>query len=106
MRSKRPVRFHRDFIKDTKSQVAWVLREERAGEIDALEEGLQEATSLLADLPGVGVLEAADGPLQLRRLLLRRLPFVIWYQLGKSREVWLLRLFHVRQDRPRPAVRK
>lgn len=34
------------------------------------------------------------GPL--RKLVLRRVPFVIWYA-AEADEVWLLRLFHARQ---------
>jgi plasmid stabilization system protein ParE len=98
------VRLHRAFVKDVKAQVAWLEGEGRGDQTDGLEVALEEAVSLLASQNGVGALEASEGGLELRRLLLRRLPFVIWFQAGPGREVWLLRLFHVRQARPHPRL--
>lgn len=100
------VRLHRDFIRDVKAQVEWLEGEGRSEQTDGLEAALAEATMLLAARNGVGALEATESGLELRRLLLRRLPFVIWFQAGPGREVWLLRLFHVRQARPHPRVKR
>jgi plasmid stabilization system protein ParE len=60
--------------------------------------GLREARQLLQAFPLSGAAtdpRSESGP---RRLILRRLPFVIWYvAVPHAREVRLLRLFHVRQ---------
>lgn len=99
------VRLHADFLRDLTSQLAWLVAKGEQGKIDHLEVGIEEAIALLSEFPLVGILEAAEGTLELRRLILRRLPYVVWFQAGPSKDVWLLRLFHVRQDRPRPRLR-
>jgi plasmid stabilization system protein ParE len=97
------LRIHADFLSDLTSQLAWLAREGQRERIDRLEGGIDEVIELLSEFPSVGVLEATEGRTQLRRLILRRLPFVVWFRTGGSADVWLLRLFHVRQDRPRTA---
>lgn len=95
------MRIHADFLSDLNSQLSWLATKGDPGHIDHLEMGIEEAIALLSQFPGVGTLEASDGKPQLRRLILRRLPYVVWFQSGSSKDVWLLRLFHARQDRPR-----
>lgn len=71
-------------------EAAWVRR---------LEEELTSARDLLARFPLAGSPGTGEAG-SFRRLVLRRLPFLVWYTVEK-RGVLLLRLFHVRQDRPR-----
>lgn len=54
---------------------------------------------LLASFPDAGrVLANLEGG-TLRKLKLRRCPFVVWYA-RKPGEIALARIFHARQDRP------
>ena len=102
----RPVRIHAEFLDDLEGQLDW-LRHHRDGSwIDGFEVGIDEAIALLAAHPAAGAAHtlAAGAGEEVRRLILRRLPFVVWYAVDLERkdgEAWLLRLFFVRQDRPR-----
>ncbi len=86
------------FAEDVRAQAARLRRARDDRRLAGLEPGLREARQLLQTFPLAGA--AADprltgGP---RRLILRRLPFVIWYvAVPGAREVRLLRFFHVRQ---------
>ena len=90
--------FAREFKEDVEAQVEW-LEDEHPTWIPKLELGLVEAFELLADFPRAGV--ATPTP-PIRKLVLHRLPFVIWYAFDDARgPVHLLRLFHARQRRRR-----
>ncbi len=86
------------FAEDVRAQAAWLRKAHDERRLAGLAMGLREARQLLQAFPLSGA--AADprsvgGP---RRLILRRLPFVIWYvAVPDTREVRLLRFFHVRQ---------
>jgi plasmid stabilization system protein ParE len=95
------VRIEAAFLRDLSAQISWLEGEGRPGQIERLETGIDEVIELLSRLPRVGALDATHGAAELRRLLLRRLPFVVWFSTDAAPGVWLLRLFHVRQDRPR-----
>ena len=104
---RRRVRFHADFRADLRAQLGW-LREHRDREwIDRLRVALDEGSALLESFPDIGTIEARDGTVVLRRLLLGKLPYALWYcrdTADPGADVWLLRLFHAAQDRPLPAV--
>ncbi len=88
------------FAADAKAQVAWLRAHDRAEWTVGLRSGLAEVRSLLARFPDAGVrVEERDGVV-LRKLVLRKLPFAVWYVVDDD-SVCLLRLFHVRQHRPR-----
>ena len=88
--------FTKEFKEGVDHQVAW-LEGEHPTWIPKLERGLVEAFELLANFPRAGA-ETAAPPI--RKLLLHRLPFVIWYVFDEERRrVELLRLFHARQRR-------
>lgn len=92
------LRFTRDFKEDVEAQVAW-LEDEHPSWIPKLERGLTEAFELLSDFPRAG---SATPTKPIRKLVLHKLPFVIWYSFDEdSDRVELLRLFHARQRRPR-----
>ena len=105
----RRTRLERSFILDLQAQVSR-LRQHRDAEYgERLRDGIFQARRLLAAKPGVGSPQLADGSIAIRKLLLRDLPFVIWYsydELAPRADVWLLRLFHARQDGPPPIVRR
>lgn len=91
--------FTREFKDDVEAQVDW-LEDEHPSWIPKLERGLTEAFELLLDFPLAG--SALPTP-PLRKLVLHKLPFVIWYSFDEATgRVDLLRLFHARQRRPRP----
>lgn len=101
----RRVRFRREFARDLRDQVRW-LEENRGIEwVERLRTGLDEAIELLARFPAIGRAEAkndGDGAV-VRKVLLRKLAYVVWYLVDASdpgADLWLLRLFHARQDRP------
>ncbi|AUX43412.1 uncharacterized protein SOCE26_048600 [Sorangium cellulosum] len=101
----RRVRFRREFARDLRDQVRW-LQENRGIEwVERLRTGLDEAIELVARFPGLGPAEAKhDGDQTVvRKILLRKLPFVVWYLVDAAdpgSDIWLLRLFHARQERP------
>lgn len=86
----------RSFVKDVEAQIAWLASVDREDWIEPLERALSEAVQLLAATPQAGTPDPAG---DFRRLLLRRLPFVIWYRIEGVGRVSLYRLFHVRQSR-------
>lgn len=91
-------------MSDLRAQLRWPAGNRDPAQIEALRNGSDEAMALLAATPGVGSLQGADDSRVLRKLILRRLPFLIWYtydQRERTGDLWLLRLFHVRQHRPR-----
>lgn len=65
--------------------------------MERLREGLVEARRLLGRFPEAGA--RLGDPAALRKLILRRLPFVGY--VVEPDAMWLVRGFHVRQDRPR-----
>lgn len=89
--------FTREFKEDVKGQVDW-LEGDHPTWIPKLERGLVEAFELLLTFPRAG---AAIPAQPVRKLVLQRLPFVIWYVFDEAKQrVELLRLFHARQRRP------
>jgi plasmid stabilization system protein ParE len=101
------VRFHADFQADLRAQLGWLREHRDQAWIERLRVALDEAASLLASFPDVGTVEARDGAVVLRRLIPGKLPYAIWYLRDTSDpegDIWLLRLFHAKQDRPLPAV--
>lgn len=83
----------------------WLAAEDRTEWIPNLLRGIAEVVHLLRRFPEVGVEIAEDEGLVLRRLRLRRYPYVVWYAYERRRriaDVWLVRLFAAHQDRPDP----
>lgn len=103
----RRIRFHPDFKKDLNAQLRWLTVNRDDGWIKQLKNGLDEAIRLVSEFPAVGTIERQEGPITLRRLILRRVPYVIWFvnqDETENSDVWLLRLFHARQNRPVPTL--
>lgn len=106
---RRRVRLHADFVDDVAAQVAWLVEQDRPDWIDGLRRGIDEAIALCESQPGAGVPIDQRDEIVLRKLILRRLPFVVWYAHDEGSEradLWFLRLFHARQDRPRPETKR
>ena len=99
------VRLQADLLSDLEDQLAWIPEQRDATWAVRLREDLDEALDVLAQFPVLGMV-AAGGD-ELRRLPLRRTPFVLWYALGPKRDdVWVVRLFHSRQSQSRRRRRK
>jgi plasmid stabilization system protein ParE len=102
---KHRLRIAASFRRDLRAQAKWLRRLDQDDWIAALGTALDEAMTLLSEQPRIGAVEARAGRSTLRRLVLRRVPYVVWYGVspsGGALDVWLLRLFHARQRRPEP----
>jgi hypothetical protein len=86
-------------------------RHDEAAELSAADQWqrdrLDVAIALLTEHPSAGALEAEAWPSELRRGVLRRVPYVVWYATAPSTaaaDVWPLRLLHSRQQQsPAPS---
>lgn len=88
------------FVADVRAQVRWLRRQDEPERVIGLREAVQEARELLSQVPRAGVSIDRDGDGELRKLVLRKVPFVVWYVFDEgSTRVWMVRLFHVRQRR-------
>lgn len=102
---RRTVHIHVDFRRDLRGQLSWLAEHRDADYIARLRDGISDLRALLADLPRAGPPVAIDGEITLRKILLRDLPYVVWFADDEARsEVWLMRLFHARQSQPMPVV--
>lgn len=98
-----PARIERDpdFAADLRSQLTYLVERDELEWLVTLHEDLSEAEDLLASFPEAGRELRRQGAAPVRRLRLRRAPYVVWYELSARRKrVNLLRLFHVRQRIP------
>jgi plasmid stabilization system protein ParE len=101
------VRLHADVLASLEEQLEWIVEHRDDGGAARLREDLDEALDALSVFPLLGEAasddeRAAAGDESLRRIPLRRTPFVLWYGFDERRnEVWALRLFHARQSRGR-----
>jgi plasmid stabilization system protein ParE len=103
----RRIRFHRDFKKDLNAQLRWLATNRDDGWIERLRNDIEEGFRLLTRFPAVGTIEHQDGDMVLRRLILRNVPYVIYFVTNiriDDGDVWILRLFHARQNRPVPPL--
>lgn len=102
--STRRVRIHADFEADLLAQLDWLVAQGEGSWIAGLESGVDQILELLAGFPGAGQVMDRDRKTSIRRLVFPRGPFVIWYAFAPDDpegDVWLLRLFHSRQQQPR-----
>jgi hypothetical protein len=87
--------------------LAWLKESGEPLWIEGLRADLREARRLLSIFPEIGTIETRKGTLVLRRFVLAKTPYVFWFvrdtEVAKA-DVWLVRLFHERQRRPRPRV--
>jgi hypothetical protein len=94
--------FTDDFRADLRSQTRRLLAEHRWDWAQRLLAEVELAAMLLGCSPEASPIETTRSGRSIRRLLLRKVPFVVWYHWQKAaRKVVLLRLFHVRQRRLR-----
>lgn len=94
------VRRSAKFARDLDAQVAFLVAGDDLEGIDRLELDLAAVEQLLSTFPDAGRELGATESWSLRKLKLRRCPFVVWYQ-RESGQLTLARLFHARQDQPK-----
>jgi len=95
--------FTDDFRADLRAQTRHLIEDDRPDWAERLIEDVELVGRLLASSPLAGAMEVERAGRSVRRLVLRKLPFVVWYHWPeRSRKVVVLRLFHVRQSRPIP----
>jgi plasmid stabilization system protein ParE len=93
--------FAEGFRSDVTAQTRRLISEDRDDWARQLMEEIDAATALLGRSPRIGLIEGRRGKREIRRLLLRSLPLVVWYVFqARQRKVIVLRLFRVRQRRP------
>lgn len=87
------------FRRTLDAQLEYLVEQEDPEGIGRLREDLAALEALLASFPDAGRELARQEGATLRKLKLRRCPFVGWYVRQKDR-VTLARIYHARQDRP------
>jgi plasmid stabilization system protein ParE len=93
-----PVVLQRSFFRDVSTQLACLREAQRANTIETLRDALRAARRLLTETPFLAPADERG----VRRLLLAKVPFFLWYRVDEgARTVRWLRLFHVRQRRAR-----
>jgi plasmid stabilization system protein ParE len=97
---KAKVVFTAGFRDDFAAQTRRLVAEERPDRARRLLHELELAVRLLESAPQAGPVDARRGRRELRRLVLPRLPFLIWYFIQpRPKRVVMLRFFHARQER-------
>jgi plasmid stabilization system protein ParE len=97
---KAKVVFTAGFRDDFTAQTRRLLEDERPDWAQRLLHELELAVKLLEAAPQAGPVDARRGRRELRRLVLPRLPFLIWYFIqSRPKRAVLLRFFHARQER-------
>lgn len=93
------------FDSDVAAQLERLVELDSVDGILGLLGDLSELIALLARYPEAGRELARDRERTLRKLRLRRAPFVAWYRYAPDLdEVSLYRLFHARQNMPPPRL--
>ena len=101
----RAVRRHPDFERDFVAQLAWLAAHGSPEWITSLRDGLDKVIRMLGRVPGAGTLVDRKERHVLRKVFWPEGPYVAWYVYApgeRAGDVWLVRLFHARQRRPKP----
>lgn len=94
------VRRSAKFARDVAAQVGFLVANDDLEGIDRLELDLAAVVQLLVAFPDAGRELGATESRSLRKLKLRRCPFVVWYE-REAGQLTLVRLFHARQHQPK-----
>jgi len=100
----RRVLAHTDFDADYGAQLSWLVDHGERAWIENLLEGTRQIVKTLATFPGGGSAEAVAGTLILRAIRYPKGPYRAWYVYDTADpegELWLVRLFHARQQHPK-----
>jgi len=97
---KAEVIFTKEVRNDLNSQTRRLVAEDKEDWAERLIDEIEMAATLLRHTPLAGAIETRRGKREIRRLVLRGLPFLVWYSFqARSKKVVVFRLFHVRQRR-------
>lgn len=105
----RRIRYHADFKADLEAQLQWLETNRDERWISKLREAIDDASTFIARFPAVGTIERQEDDITLRRLICRDVPYVIWFaseSKNPAADIWILRLFHARQERSTAALPK
>lgn len=94
------------FLRDAVAQIEPLVEAEEWSRVDRVREDLAELQVKLGHFPELGRGLAGEGQITLRRISVRRLPYLVWY-LWDPRDqgfVQLQRIFHARQRTPKPRL--
>ena len=101
----RPIQYGADFAAGLRANLEYLRKRGDVDWFELLETDLRELELLLSKFPTAGTLMACRGAMELRKLRLKRTPFVVWYvadiKITKS-PVTFLRLYHARQRSTQP----
>ena len=99
------VRYADTFRKEVDAEIEFVLESGEREWAITLTQDIVELEQLLRSFPEVGSELDRDGARTLRKMRLRRSPFLVWYTADQEKDqVVLARLFHARQLRPEPRL--
>ncbi len=101
----RRVRGHADFEADYLAQLRWLADRGEVAWIEGLLEATLRLVRALETFPGIGSKQDSRGRMQLRSVRYQKLPYLAWYVYDaddSDGDLWLVRLFHAHQQRPRP----
>lgn len=91
--------------RDLAAHYRYLVAIDDAARLRRLDEELTRAAELLAAFPELGYELLREPGRSLRRLRLGRIPLFLWYVFESEADlVTLLRVFHVRQQEPTPAL--
>lgn len=103
----RRVRQHPEFEADFVSQLEWLFEHGDREWVLNLFDGTMELVETLRRFPAAGEIKDQRRGITLRQLRHPRGPYLVWYVLDERRshmDIWVVRLFHIRQLRPPPDV--
>jgi plasmid stabilization system protein ParE len=103
----RVVRHGETFSRDVGAIVERLAEQQEWSWVEKLGDDLEHLERIISAFPAAGRSLAARGTRELRKLRLRRCPFVVWYlwePASPEGPVSLVRMFHVRQWTPAPRI--
>lgn len=99
------VAFHPAFRRDVAAQVDHLVAQGDIERIEGLLRDVSALKNLVTEFPEAGRELVRDGAESLRMMRLRRAPFIAWYRSAPDQdEVTFYRLFHSRQQTPKPGL--
>lgn len=99
---RRRVRLHENFVKDVHRHKDWLASQGQPERIENLLRGIREVIERLGAFPAAGPIVRQNERIVVRELIFRRLRYVAHYGHLRGepiRDVWLLALYGVGQDR-------
>lgn len=103
----RRVRQHPEFEADFLSQLGWLTEHGERSWVTNLFEGTTGLVATLRQFPAAGEIKDQRAGITLRQLHHPRGPYLVWYVTDERTpkvDIWMVRLFHIRQLRPAPDV--